>query len=358
MENEPPDKLLPFAEAPFRVRAAGPDVMSLPPILRTGVPRHLRKRMRRPQQAPQNPEPLPSQAAATSKPKRVPAKSSPIARGAETPAAVYLLLHRSEPRFKLGWSLNPSRRILDLPEHEADELDLNASLVAWMPSRSRAEQVERSMHKLLRPNAVTLNHSGDGHTEWFQARAWDRAIRLLQQVSVNGDTRLVQLQSFGNAAQDAPVVALDGNKTQDPQVVWQHIEDLLLRLVQHVPVQLLLEQAPRVSFIGLRRAWPEGHGPLGLIGARDCHLAKLRWVVMTAETYQFRRQGRLHSFLQWLDYEGDDLLLQFVNLDNLETWDAEVHLPTQVKALLQRLVLLSPPPPESSAAGAPRAGGV
>jgi hypothetical protein len=73
-------------------------------------------------------------------------------------------------------------------------------------------------------------------------------------------------------------------------------------------------------------------------------LLELRGVVIDAETWQYRSQDRVHAFVQWFSYDGDDLLLQFMSLRVMESWDTEMHLPTQVLALLQRLVVQRPQP--------------
>jgi hypothetical protein len=170
------------------------------------------------------------------------------------PAAVYLLLHATEHRFKLGWSSDPQRRALELPEYRWGALDLHGSLVAWLDSRSWAEQVERSMHKLLRSSAVPAPHDGDGRSEWFDTRAWERAVALLQQVPADAQgVRLVRLQPFTSRSETAALA--DPYVAGDAQSAWLRIEALLLQMARHSAVALLPTSAPLLRFVGLRRAW-------------------------------------------------------------------------------------------------------
>ena len=65
------------------------------------------------------------------------------------PAAVYLLQRHDGQRFKIGWAVEPMTRVKRLPEFLSDELDLQASHAAWLPSPLRARQIERSLHRGL-----------------------------------------------------------------------------------------------------------------------------------------------------------------------------------------------------------------
>jgi hypothetical protein len=83
-------------------------------------------------------------------------------------------------------------------------------------------------------------------------------------------------------------------------------------------------EGPLLRLVGLLHHW----------NRRLCQ----RSVIADGETWQFRRQGRVHAFVQWLDCDGDDLLLQFVSPRVTASWDSELHMPTQISALLHRLV--------------------
>ena len=49
-------------------------------------------------------------------------------------AAVYLVQRHDRQRFKVGWAAVPMRRIRMLPEFGAQQLDLAACKVLWLPS--------------------------------------------------------------------------------------------------------------------------------------------------------------------------------------------------------------------------------
>lgn len=259
-----------------------------------------------------------------------PAPPRVVAATGPTASAVYLLLHATEPRFKLGWSLEPGRRIAKLPEFRADALDLAGSRVVWLPDRQRAEEVERSMHKLLRPFSVELEYRGDGHTEWFATTAWDRAVELLSRTPLHDDPAQVALvYTLEGALDDALPPTPPPRSVRD---TWVRIDDLLRRMAACVPLQLdsaaTPASGPLLRMVGLRLKWQRG-------------LSELRTAVLDAETWQYRSSEQVYAFVQWLSYDGDDLLLQFAPLRFLETWDEELHLPTQVLALLQSLTAQS-----------------
>lgn len=236
-------------------------------------------------------------------------------------ASVYVLLRRDRRRFKLGWARRPLARVRQLPEFQAGELDLEASSAIWLPSRPRAEQIERSMHKTLAPYATTADHHGDGHQEWFEAVAHPTALRMLAQMPVDERTdrpaRVVPLQ-LPPPHPDA--VSIETG----PQDTWWAIEDLWSRLAMWCAMTVEQGAEPRVTVHGIRRF---AQGPVW----------ELRQAAMDPESYQCRRGGRLLAFLCWIDYRGDDLVLQMAPLKSIERWDDGPDLVWQVRAFLVRL---------------------
>jgi hypothetical protein len=269
---------------------------------------------------------------ARTRPRR-PSPPQVVAATGVSSSAVYLLLHARGERFKLGWSAQLGQRIARLPEYREAALDLRRSLVVWLPNRQRAEEVERSMHKLLRPFSVDAGHRADGHTEWFTANVWQRAVELLSRIPLRDDpARLACVHTLAGALHDLPLPATAHTSVHD---IWLRIEDLLRRIAHHVPMRLDPAQGPTAGpllrLVGIRLQW-------------NGELSDLRTVVLDSETWQHRSPGAVHAFVQWLMYEGDDLLLQFVPLQRMDHWDPELHLPTQVLALLHRLVVQRPAP--------------
>ena len=91
----------------------------------------------------------------------------------DKPCYVYLAVHRAGQRFKIGLSIDPLSRFQQLPE--AGDIDLTVTLVRRLPSKARALQVERSLHRALDPHRLLLEQRGDGYTEWFRMEAFQRA---------------------------------------------------------------------------------------------------------------------------------------------------------------------------------------
>lgn len=104
---------------------------------------------------------------------------------------VYLLVHKDEPRFKIGVSNQPLMRAQSLPE--SGQIHLENSLQALFPSRVRAHQVERGLHRLLdglRLNVVAEDGGAwGGGTEWFAIEGMSYAVNILQNTPLtdNGD---------------------------------------------------------------------------------------------------------------------------------------------------------------------------
>ena len=93
------------------------------------------------------------------------------------PCYVYLAVHQAGQRFKIGLSIDPLSRFQQLPE--AGHIDLTVTLVRRLPTKARASQVERSLHRALDPCRLTVAHVGTGYTEWFSMEAFQRASVLI-----------------------------------------------------------------------------------------------------------------------------------------------------------------------------------
>ncbi len=95
------------------------------------------------------------------------------------PTYVYLAVMRDAqatrsaddpPRFKIGVSVAPLRRFVQLTEGPA--IDVQASSQRLLPSAKRAYEVESALHKVLAPLGVNAWHGGSGYTEWLCQRVW------------------------------------------------------------------------------------------------------------------------------------------------------------------------------------------
>lgn len=86
---------------------------------------------------------------------------------------LYLLVHASEPAFKIGVSNNVQSRMSDIGEPilEAESLAISAP-------RNRCFDTEKVLHRLLAKYRLPAKQR-DGGTEWFSKEGWSRALEIL-----------------------------------------------------------------------------------------------------------------------------------------------------------------------------------
>ena len=254
--------------------------------------------------------------------------TTPVPTGPDR-ASVYLLARKDRRRFKLGWARSPIVRARKLPEFDRGELDLDASRVIWLPTRPRAEQVERSMHKTLAPHKVEIelrrNQPHDGHQEWFAGHVQDAALHMLSQMPLQPQSS-VTARVLPLTMPEPPVGAV--SIETGPQDTWWRIEDILARLAMHCAITV---DAPdrrggqlTVTVHQLKRMTQPQH-------------IELRRAVLDADNYQCWRDGRPLAFVQTLGWQGEDLVLSFMPLTVLERWEEGPELVWQVRSFLARL---------------------
>jgi hypothetical protein len=237
-------------------------------------------------------------------------------------AAVYVLQRIDRRCFKVGWALDPMQRVRQLPEYDALQLDLDHSVALWLPSRKRAEQIERAVHKALAPYAADARHHATGHSEWFGPVAHPVAVRMLAQMptSERSDAR-GRLEPLTLQAPRS-----DGVSQQTgAQEVWWALEDLWARLATCCPVSVDGDgEVHQLVLVGFRHA-------------REGDVAALRQHVFDTETYTWRAAGQRGEFVRLLEYRGDDLVCTLTTLRRIDAWPDGKELIWQVKGLLLRL---------------------
>jgi len=132
-----------------------------------------------------------------------PGKAGPC----DKPCFVYILVHATEQRMKIGMSDTPKIRLNQLPE--AGQIDRARSLQLELPNRQRASQVESSLHKALGEqrleltwthaaglNGLSAGPRWDGATEWFHLRGLSSAIEILHALPGLSDEGSLQLQTL------------------------------------------------------------------------------------------------------------------------------------------------------------------
>ena len=86
---------------------------------------------------------------------------------------VYLLVSEDHSSFKVGVSLNPLKRVLQLPEN----IDVERSF-QFSCQRSHAFRAEKSIHFLFDKYRLNKDKS-DGYTEWFDFSAFDEVQKFV-----------------------------------------------------------------------------------------------------------------------------------------------------------------------------------
>ncbi len=210
----------------------------------------------------------------------------------DKPCYVYLAVHRTQQRFKIGLSTDPINRLQHLPE--AADIDLTVTLMRRLPSTTRARQVERSLHRAFDPYRLRLEHRGTGHTEWFQMEAFSRASIMIDAMP---DAALParSLASRGGDAQRSEYVRIaDANvgRTMKALALWR-----LACVLMHVTVHEVRDQ----SWLIIQNFWP--HPPQAATGLRVS-------LLNLEDSYRLRALGRSAapaSLVRLLSYEGVNL---------------------------------------------------
>lgn len=97
------------------------------------------------------------------------------------PAHVYLLVHATEPRLKIGKSINPMSRAIGLGY---GQFDFERSQAWALDTVEDAFNLERILHRTFRayrmkPADVQGGKCRDGRTEWFAAECLDELTQFL-----------------------------------------------------------------------------------------------------------------------------------------------------------------------------------
>jgi hypothetical protein len=271
-------------------------------------------------------------------------------------AYVYLLVHQSENRFKIGKSWMPRRRLTSLPE--ADEVDLVRSLQVALPDRQRAGQVESLLHKALadfrlrRYDWGAVNDSDgkkrpadqqdglengqlggraqrwDGVTEWFSLPGLRHAIKLLQVIpslSARNALRLQTLdgQPFNPDLDDQKALTPEGQRRRGLEEFnlsrMYQIDDVLMILsrsleIRWEPSSNQNESAGILRIKNLRNTWQSD-----LMKSRFEVISSALWELKTGKGRQGQASIALVSLIRYADQATDDLELVFNAFDRIKT---------------------------------------
>lgn len=238
------------------------------------------------------------------------------------PAAVYLIHRKDRSRFKVGWAFDPLLRAQGLPEFQRSLLDLRASLALWLPSRQRAQQVERAMHKSLAPFQSPAEHRDDGYSEWFAPAALPSAIQLLRQMPHASQGRAAQ--SLTALLPELDPVLFE-NAEQSPQDVWFETEDLWLRMAALLPVRVEDRGgACQLRFGGFRHIY-------------DGAVGEIRMRALDIDTFTWRLNDERGEFVRLIAFDNDAVVFTVTPIPTVVRWPQGDDLGWQVKALVARL---------------------
>jgi hypothetical protein len=254
------------------------------------------------------------------------------------PTAVYVILRTDRSRFKIGHAIDPLARAMKLPEYEKGELDLISSMARWLPFRTRAEQLERSLHKTFAPFRAHPRHTKDGHTEWFDGavqplalsllstlptgNSWKPSAHLQPLLEFSGEKLAKEYPLHSHPAQGLDLFAI---RINGPLDAWYAVQDLWLRVAacSRVSVECVSEHF-QVVLHEFRNSKSE-------------RLAKLRSTVMDTSVYNWRLENACGSFLRTLEYRNEDLVCELPSLRTIAGWPESNDLVWQVEELMRRL---------------------
>lgn len=231
------------------------------------------------------------------------------------PSYVYLLVHRAEPRFKIGKANDPKARAAMLPE--APLIDHDRSVTALLPTQARAIEVERMLHKALAGFRLKLFDgpaiTWDGSTEWFSVTGLRHAINLLRATPLAGaESARVQLANLRGEGIAAPAPEQtrpsprSGRRTQAADYNVEQIDEIsqiLLSLACELPMSYDCDpNGERLMIHGLKSAWQ-----LHLLRARFEVVSSALWALRTGAKDTARETKPLVTIIQYSKCEPDTM---------------------------------------------------
>ena len=214
-------------------------------------------------------------------------------------AYVYLMKHSRAKRFKIGLSNCPSVRAEQLIEDPM--ISRSQSIQVAFPSRKRASEVERSLHKALGDYRFIFESScrHEGDTEWFAMDGWHVAVELIKRIPIGRD-EVSKLESLlGDAYLDnssSAVDSLQGFENDHNRKVFENLRRMdnvvsiflsLSAWCHRLQIKISLEvvklpcssKQPMISYFlkitGLHQTW-------------SVHELRLRYKLLNIDLYKFQ----------------------------------------------------------------------
>ena len=261
------------------------------------------------------------------------------------PCHVYLLVHRYEPRFKIGVSIDPDSRMNSLPEYL--EIDEEQSLSLCLSSQKRAFGIERILHKALEDFRLHIRgkvaKTWPGGTEWFHLEGFLHAVQLLEHVPTGRTQETLRLQRLDGSEIDKHLYiwrAKSSEKTLRAEraarqnviqirkilaflaTVGKHCR-LFWRPFAQASVDALgrhqSAQSERVVVMGLAELWEPG-----AIGPRFALSLSETWMFQTGKGQKSGEQQSLLTIIRFSAEQPKDLEFELIDRQNILRWPAGV----------------------------------
>lgn len=240
---------------------------------------------------------------------------------------LYLFIHKSEPRLKIGVSQAPLNRLQMLDE--ALDVDMARSIVVRLESPKRAKEVEGLLHKALSAYRISPDASSrhDGDTEWFALGTLPLATQLLLDTPSSHQSTGFLLEPLIDHAVDAaliskPTQSIFGEEGVKRQFllhnlkVIQSLSQTLMRIGQDLDVQVSerppkrMQQAVLVikgfksygTYLHASMAQKPGPRTTWGKGSQDQIFERyqLRMQVLDLDRYELNSRQPIHGAHQWL----------------------------------------------------------
>ncbi len=259
---------------------------------------------------------------------------------ANQPSYVYLFVHATENRFKIGKSQSTTDRLAQLPE--AGQIDGTQSLRVALPDRWRAGQVESLLHKGLagyRLQLSWMSASGmfkvaaqpwDGATEWFSLAGLRHAIDLLRAVPGLHDAEGALLQTLDG--QPYWLDRLDDHRSPQEQRRHDagrynlgrldHVCDVLMQIKRHLKICWTESSDPQTSAGILRIKALKPWWTMENLAPRLALTSHELWALKTGKTPS-RPDRAMQAFtplvtlMRYAANEANDLELVFNAMDRI-----------------------------------------
>ena len=264
----------------------------------------------------------------------------------EVPCYVYLLVHATQARFKIGVAANTRQRAAQLPE--ADSINFSESFQAWFPNRARAYQVEKMLHCGLaafhQPVKVPQGNSSNGATEWFASEALVHAVNLLRIAPKGRENTthapLLSLASLAEETQEDAIIEVnDQCKRKLPLAAKTNVEAMsrIVQLISEISYRLSVTwhrpsgQRERLCVHDIRDQWE-----LGLLKSKQKLMSAESWWMQTKDGMHLGDRVPLVTLIRYQEDKPTTLELEIQDMAMIRKLPGGFQLMKMWRALCGR----------------------